>query len=89
MKKLLKKSDLDPLKYCDKISKVFKDLTKKLNLSNDDFIRTTEKRHQDAVNDLWNRLVKSGDIYLSKYTGWYSVSDEAYYFENEIVRKEW
>ena len=83
-----KKSDLDPLKYCDKISSVFKDLTKKLNLSNNDFIRTTEKRHQDAVNDLWNRLVKSGDIYLSKYTGWYSVSDEAYYFENEVVKKD-
>ena len=81
-------NNLDPLAYCDKISKVFKDLTKKLNLSNDDFIRTTEKRHHRAVNDLWNRLVKSGDIYLSKYKGWYSVSDEAYYSPDEIVDKE-
>ena len=71
----------------NQISKVFKDLTKKLNLSNDDFIRTTEKRHYKAVNDLWNRLVKSGDIYLSKYKGWYSVSDEAYYASDEIVEK--
>ena len=82
-----KKSKLDPLLYCNKISKVFEDLTKKLNLSNNDFIRTTEKRHYLAVNELWNRLVKSGDIYLSKYKGWYSVSDEAYYNENEITDK--
>ena len=82
-----KKNNLEPLEYCDKISLIFKDLAKKLDLSNDDFIRTTEKRHHKAVNDLWNRLVKSGDIYLSKYKGWYSVSDEAYYNEDEIVEK--
>ena len=81
------KNNLDPLTYCNKISKIFKDLTKKLNLSNDDFIRTTEKRHYKSVNDIWNRLVKSGDIYLSKYKGWYSVSDEAYYNSDEIIEK--
>ena len=88
IQKAAEKSNLDPLKYCDKISKVFKDLTSKLNLSNDDFIRTTEKRHHKAVNELWNRLVKSGDIYLSKYEGWYSVSDEAYYSSDEIIEKD-
>ena len=82
-----RKSGLDPLVYCDKISLIFKDLTTKLNLSNDDFIRTTEKRHHKSVNDLWDRLVKSGDIYLSKYKGWYSVSDEAYYNSDEIIEK--
>ncbi len=76
-----------PKDFCDNISKIFKDLSKSLNLSNDDFIRTTEKRHYKAVNDLWNRLVKSGDIYLSKYKGWYSISDEAYYASDEIVEK--
>jgi methionyl-tRNA synthetase len=81
------KKEQSPLAYCDEISKVFKELATKLNLSNDDFIRTTEKRHHDAVNDIWNRLIKSGDIYLSKYKGWYSVSDEAYYNEDEIVEK--
>ena len=81
------KSGLDPLIYCDKISSIFKDLTTKLNLSNDDFIRTTEKRHHKSVSDLWDRLVKSGDIYLSKYKGWYSVSDEAYYNSDEIIEK--
>ena len=87
IQKAAEKNGLDPLTYCDKISKVFKDLTIKLNLSNNDFIRTTEKRHYKAVNDLWSRLVKSGDIYLSKYKGWYSVSGEAYYASDEIVEK--
>jgi len=82
-----KKKGLEPLIFCDEISKVFRDLTKKLNLSNDDFIRTTEKRHYTAVNELWNKLVNSGDIYLSKYKGWYSVSDEAYYNSDEIIEK--
>ena len=81
------KDGLNPLIYCDKISSIFKDLTTKLNLSNDDFIRTTEKRHHKSVSDLWDRLVKSGDIYLSKYKGWYSVSDEAYYNSDEIIEK--
>ena len=46
-----------------------------------------KKRHHKSVSDLWDRLVKSGDIYLSKYKGWYSVSDEAYYNSDEIIEK--
>ena len=88
IQKAAEKNNSDPLVYCNKISQIFKDLTKKLNLSNDDFIRTTEKRHYKAVNDLWNRLIKSGDIYLSKYKGWYSVSDEAYYNSDEVIEKD-
>tara|TARA_B100001123_G_scaffold412072_1_gene508923 strand:- start:2526 stop:4061 length:1536 start_codon:yes stop_codon:yes gene_type:complete len=87
IQKAAEKNSLDPLTYCNKISKTFINLTKKLNLSNNDFIRTTEKRHHKSVNDLWNRLVESGDIYLSKYKGWYSVSDEAYYNPDEVVEK--
>ena len=87
IQKAAEKNGLDPLTYCNKISGIFKDLSKKLNLSNDDFIRTTEKRHNKSVNDIWNRLVKSGDIYLSKYKGWYSISDEAYYNSDEIIEK--
>ena len=87
IQKAAEKNGSDPLSYCDKISKIFKDLTIKLNLSNDDFIRTTENRHYKSVNDIWNKLVKSGDIYLSKYKGWYSVSDEAYYNSDEIIEK--
>ena len=77
-----------PKEFCDEISLKFKDLTKTLNLSNDDFIRTTEKRHHKAVNEIWNRLVNSKDIYLSKYSGWDSVSDEAYYADDEIDTKD-
>ena len=78
------KNKKDPKMFCDELSEKFKDLTKILNLSNDDFIRTTEKRHYKSVEEIWKRLVLSGDIYLDKYSGWYSVSDEAYYDEEEI-----
>jgi len=88
IQKASEKANLSPIDYCNNISKIFRDLTKKLNLSNNDFIRTTEKRHYESVNDLWNKLLESGDIYLSKYKGWYSVSDEAYYNTNEIIEKD-
>ena len=82
------KNKKDPKKFCDELSKKFDELTKTLNLSNNDFIRTTEQRHYKSVEDLWNKLVKSGDIYLDKYKGWYSVSDEAYYDSDEIEIKD-
>ena len=88
IQKSAEKKNLNPQEYCDQISKTFVNLTKDLNLSNDDFIRTTEKRHHIAVQDLWNKLINSGDIYLSHYKGWYSVSDEAYYNEDEIIEKD-
>jgi len=78
------KEGLDTLKFCDEISKTFRDLSKTLNLTNTDFIRTTESRHKKSVQSLWNELKKNDDIYLSKYSGWYSVSDEAFYAEDEI-----
>ena len=81
------KNKKDPKDFCDEISETFRSLTKTLNLSNDDFIRTTESRHFKSVNEIWNRLTKSGDIYLDKYSGWYSVSDEAYYDKDEIEEK--
>ena len=78
------KKGVDTLNFCDEISKTFRDLSKTLNLTNTDFIRTTEKRHKLSVQHLWNELKKNDDIYLSKYSGWYSVSDEAFYSEDEI-----
>jgi methionyl-tRNA synthetase len=78
------KKGLDTLKFCDEISKTFRDLSKTLNLTNTDFIRTTEDRHKNSVQNLWKELEKNDDIYLSKYSGWYSVSDEAFYTEDEI-----
>jgi methionyl-tRNA synthetase len=78
------KKKLDTRKFCDEISQTFRDLSKTLNLTNTDFIRTTEERHKKSVQNLWNELEKNDDIYLSKYSGWYSVSDEAFYTEDEI-----
>ena len=87
IQKEAKKNKKDPKVFCDEISETFRSLTKKLNLSNDDFIRTTEKRHHKSVIEIWNRLVDSGDIYLDNYSGWYSISDEAFYDEDEIEDK--
>ena len=84
IQKEAKKNNKDPKIFCDELSETFRSLTKILNLSNNDFIRTTEKRHYKSVVEIWNRLVESGDIYLDKYSGWYSVSDEAFYDEDEI-----
>ncbi len=78
------KKGVDPRSFCDEISKTFRNLSKLLNLSNNDFIRTTEERHRKSVDNLWKILEANNEIYLSKYSGWYSVSDEAFYSEDEI-----
>ena len=78
------KENIEPLEFCNQISKTFRDLSQTLNLTNTDFIRTTEDRHKKTVQHLWKELEKNDDIYLSKYSGWYSVSDEAFYNEDEI-----
>ena len=82
------KAGQKPKEFCDQISQTFKDLSKTLNLSNTDFIRTTEDRHKKTVQHLWSLLEKNDDIYLSNYSGWYSVSDEAFYNEDEIEEIE-
>ena len=87
IQKEAKKNNKDPKIFCDELSETFRSLTKILNLSNNDFIRTTEKRHHKSVIEIWNRLIESGDIYLDKYSGWYSVSDEAFYDDDEIENK--
>ena len=78
------RKNVDTLKFCDEISQTFRDLSKTLNLSNTDFIRTTEERHKKTVQHIWSILEKNDDIYLSKYSGWYSISDEAFYNDDEI-----
>jgi methionyl-tRNA synthetase len=61
----------------------FRAMVERMNCSNDDYIRTTEERHHRSSQAIWQRMEKNGDIYLSKYAGWYSVRDEAYYAEDE------
>ena len=75
---------MDTQAFTDKVSQNFRDLAKALNLSNDDFIRTTEPRHKKACQVLWNELKKRDAIYLGKYAGWYAMRDEAYYGEDEL-----
>ncbi len=76
---------LTPQEFTDAVSQTFRDLTQALNLSNDDFIRTTEPRHIVAAQAIWKKLLDKGDIYLGSYAGWYSVRDEAFYGEGELV----
>jgi methionyl-tRNA synthetase len=66
----------------------YQDMAKRLNASNDAFIRTTEERHHTSSQAIWQRMQDAGDIYLSKYAGWYSVTDEAYYDESETKLTE-
>ncbi len=75
------------LELCNKNSKIFRELTSTLNLSNDDFIRTTEDRHKKGASYLWNLLYKKGDIYLDEYTGWYSINDETFYNEKDLIKQ--
>ncbi|AZL15110.1 methionine--tRNA ligase [Rickettsiales endosymbiont of Stachyamoeba lipophora] len=79
------KNNKDPQEFTDFYSQKFRDLTIALNLSNNDFIRTTEERHKKAASFLWERLVESGNIYLDSYSGWYAVRDEAFYQESELI----
>ena len=74
-----------PLALADMNSANFRELARILNCSNDDFIRTTEPRHLAACQALWTALVDKGEIYLGAYEGWYSVRDEAFYAEDELV----
>jgi methionyl-tRNA synthetase len=76
---------IDPQSFCDRVSQNFRDMGTLMNISNDDFIRTTEPRHIRASQAIWQELERSGDIYLGKFAGWYSVRDEAFYDESELV----
>jgi len=83
VEKAAEAAGLSPQAFTDKVSQSFRDLVVKMGYSPDNFIRTTEKRHYAASQALWQKLVASGDIYLGKYAGWYSVRDETYFLESE------
>jgi len=73
-----------PQEFTDEISQTFRKLAADLNIIADDFIRTTEERHKEAVKYLWTTLKEKGYIYLGKYAGWYAIRDETFYKEDEI-----
>ncbi|QOD38847.1 methionine--tRNA ligase [Candidatus Wolbachia massiliensis] len=85
IEKAAKAKEMQPKEFTDEVSVSFKELAKCMNFQYDDFIRTTEERHEKAVIALWNRLKERGQIYLDSYSGWYSVRDEAFYQESELI----
>jgi methionyl-tRNA synthetase len=76
-----------PQEFTDEVSAEFKDMARVMNISNDDFIRTTEARHKAAASAIWLKLQENGFIYLGAYEGWYAVRDEAFYDEDETEKK--
>ncbi|GGA85326.1 methionine--tRNA ligase [Brucella endophytica] len=83
-----KKEGITPRELADRNAGEFQRMAEALNASNDDFIRTTEKRHHAASQAIWKAMEANGDIYKDSYSGWYSVRDEAYYGEDETTVRE-
>jgi methionyl-tRNA synthetase len=88
MKQTAEKAGITPAELGERNTQRFKAMVEALNISYDDFIRTTEKRHHQSVIEMWRRMKDKGDIYLDKYAGWYSVRDEAFYAEDETTLRE-
>ena len=79
------KRGITPQQHVDELCEPFKALWVDLGIQNDDFIRTTEKRHTRVVQDVLSRLFESGDIYTADYEGWYSTSAERFWTEKDLV----
>jgi len=74
-----------PKALADRNSAIFREMEEAVGASNDEFIRTTEPRHYKACQAIWERMAANGDIYLDRYSGWYSVRQEAYFDEKETA----
>ena len=79
---------MGPKEWCDSQVPAFEELWQTLEISNDDFIRTTEPRQLRAVSYLWERMRESGYIYKGSYDGWYCVPDETYFTENQVHKAD-
>lgn len=79
------KANIDPQTFTDQVSVNFRDVLPVINVTNDQFIRTTDPAHKKAVQAIWQKMEEAGDIYLSNYGGWYATRDEAFYGEDEIT----
>lgn len=76
------------IELADEMSAYFREMCDKLNISVDHFCRTTNEHHHKASKAMWKRLEASGDLYLDRYEGWYSIRDEAFYDEKELIDGE-
>ena len=88
MQQTAAREGITPLALADRTAAQFKAMHEELNVRTDDSLRTTQERHKRSVQEVWRRMAANGDIYLSKYSGWYSVRDEAYYAEDETEVRE-
>jgi methionyl-tRNA synthetase len=77
--------NITPIEYVDRIVASFKQLWQKLNISNDDFIRTTEKRHHEVVQAIFQKIYDQGDIYKAAYEGWYCTPCETFWMERQLT----
>ncbi len=88
MQQTAAREGITPQQLADRTAAQFEQMGEELNARADDILRTTSERHKTSVQEIWRRMAANGDIYLSKYSGWYSVRDEAYYGEDEIETRE-
>ena len=88
MQQTAAREGLTPQQLADRTAAQFEAMGDELNARADDILRTTQERHKKSVQEIWRRMAANGDIYLSKYSGWYSVRDEAYYGEDEIEERD-
>ncbi|PWG01223.1 methionine--tRNA ligase [Sphingosinicella humi] len=88
MAQTAREKGVTPAALAEEMTSYFKAMDERLNISCDRFIRTTEPDHHRASQALWQAMVDAGDVYLGRYEGWYSVRDEAYYDEKELVTAE-
>ena len=85
VEKAAQQAKVKPIELANSVVIRFKDLWNRLNISNDDFIRTTEARHKKAVENLWQIVNKNGDIYLGEYEDWYCTPCETFWTETNLV----
>jgi methionyl-tRNA synthetase len=85
MQRTAAREGLTPQELADKTAAQFAAMGAALSSETSDVVRTTEPRHHRAARELWSRMAAAGDIYLSKYPGWYSVRDEAFFDESELA----
>jgi methionyl-tRNA synthetase len=88
MQRTAEREGLTPQGLADRTASQFQHMGDVLNARADDIVRTTQERHKQTTLEIWRRMEANGDIYLAKYSGWYSVRDEAYYDEGEITEVE-
>jgi methionyl-tRNA synthetase len=88
MQQTAARDGLTAQELADRTADLFEIMGEQLNARADDIVRTTSERHKKSVSEIWKRMAAAGDIYLSKYSGWYSVRDEAYYNEDETEERD-